>query len=738
MRSFRFLANSWDVRFSGWRGGIVGFSFLAVVVLMINISVLVWTATHLDDGHYATVTVRSCKSVGKMTFYAQLIINMFSTVLLAGSNYCMQCLSSPTRSEVDSAHAQNSYLNIGILSWRNVVSFRKRRMCLLLALVLSGVPLLAVYAPRMQIMVSRLTVYRYSSSVSIKSAVQVYGVAHVSSKFLSGGTFTQHGNIDSTLGHRYEDRIEALQNLTIGGQIWDRTLWTNLTIAECRDYGAFEFDRGSILLVTEDTPSVMDQNHAQPFDGASNGNNEGTVFEYRLEYRLQVSGPRSNVEDIFLSAERQPSYCLSLKVPGVCSLQIHIWLLLVVVVSNIVKLICFMLVFKEQSGTPLMTVGDAVASFLRSPCLVSRGMCLLSEDELIRAPKQGSYDEVDAARRQPKQFQTRCWRYYHSISFVRWTVYTTAYVPSLKCHSTTLITSIRCMLVILTSSYLSNAILTRYRKDSTDATLFGIWKKGFGNFRSDSWSDTNPPWCYIYPMDSDARRRCVRYGREMSSILISSLPQLIISGLYIAINHQLTIMVHLRDWTRLVLRQQPLRVSDPEPNSAQISTYWLSLPYRYSISLLISSVALGWLVSQALFPVRFLDYDHAHPYKMGTNQSWLKAAVDPKGVVPQNLHLGVAYSALAVYSSITAGVTVFVISLALGLKKCAPGMSLGPTNSLVIAAACHPPHNDRNAARKLVQWGVVQSGDDANEDPVLHCTITSQKVIYPEEGRWYA
>jgi hypothetical protein len=148
MRSFRSLANSWNMRFSGWRGGIVGFSLLAVVVLIVNISVLVWTATHLDDGHYATVTVRSCKSVGKMSSYVQLSINMFSTALLAGSNYCMQCLSSPTRSEVDSAHAKNSYLNIGILSWRNVVSFRKRRMCLLLALVLSGVPLLAVYAPQ--------------------------------------------------------------------------------------------------------------------------------------------------------------------------------------------------------------------------------------------------------------------------------------------------------------------------------------------------------------------------------------------------------------------------------------------------------------------------------------------------------------------------------------------------------------------------------------------------------------
>jgi hypothetical protein len=144
-RSFRSSSKSWDMQFPGWRSGVAGFSLLTSVILLLNISALSWTATHLDDGAYATVAVQSCKNIGKLTSYAQFGINAFSTGLLAGSNYCMQCLSSPTRKEIDAAHAKNSYLNIGILSWRNVISFRKRRICLLLALVLSSVPLLAVY-----------------------------------------------------------------------------------------------------------------------------------------------------------------------------------------------------------------------------------------------------------------------------------------------------------------------------------------------------------------------------------------------------------------------------------------------------------------------------------------------------------------------------------------------------------------------------------------------------------------
>lgn len=140
-RKYRPLARSWNTRFPGWRGGMVGFCILGAIVLLTNVSALIWAARHLDDAPYATMITRSCKSVSNMSFWIALAINFFSTALLAGSNYCMQCLSSPTRDEVDDAHAQSYHLNIGILSWRNVKIFRKRRIFLLCVLLLSSVPL---------------------------------------------------------------------------------------------------------------------------------------------------------------------------------------------------------------------------------------------------------------------------------------------------------------------------------------------------------------------------------------------------------------------------------------------------------------------------------------------------------------------------------------------------------------------------------------------------------------------
>ncbi|KAF1945579.1 hypothetical protein EJ02DRAFT_338180, partial [Clathrospora elynae] len=49
-----------------------------------------------------------------------LIINVFSTMVLAASNYTMQILHSPTREEIDSAHSRGQWLNIGLLSIRNL------------------------------------------------------------------------------------------------------------------------------------------------------------------------------------------------------------------------------------------------------------------------------------------------------------------------------------------------------------------------------------------------------------------------------------------------------------------------------------------------------------------------------------------------------------------------------------------------------------------------------------------
>jgi len=181
------VAHSWKAQFPSWRGGMAESFILGASVFLVNLSTLIWAASHLDNAPYATMTVRSCKSAIRLSSCVLLVVNIFSTTLLADSNYCMQILSSPTRNEVDIAYARSCFLNIGFLSWRNVKSFRKRRILLLLALLMSSLPLHSCVGKQATVTATRLTSDRYSSTIVVNRATQVHEVVLITPSFLSGG-----------------------------------------------------------------------------------------------------------------------------------------------------------------------------------------------------------------------------------------------------------------------------------------------------------------------------------------------------------------------------------------------------------------------------------------------------------------------------------------------------------------------------------------------------------------------
>jgi hypothetical protein len=82
-----------------------------------------------------------CKDVKYLNTGLHVIINIFSTILLSGSNYCMQCLSAPTREDVDQAHAKGKWLVIGVPSFRNLMRISGKRFLLWSLLIISSLPL---------------------------------------------------------------------------------------------------------------------------------------------------------------------------------------------------------------------------------------------------------------------------------------------------------------------------------------------------------------------------------------------------------------------------------------------------------------------------------------------------------------------------------------------------------------------------------------------------------------------
>ena len=127
---------------SGWRAGAILSCLTALTVLLVNGTVLIWAMAKykMVDGT-GTLYRGSCQKATSMNTTLQLGINILCTLLLGASNYCMQCLTSPTRDEVDAAHARKRLLRIGVPSIRNLRGISWDRIVLWLALGLSAFPL---------------------------------------------------------------------------------------------------------------------------------------------------------------------------------------------------------------------------------------------------------------------------------------------------------------------------------------------------------------------------------------------------------------------------------------------------------------------------------------------------------------------------------------------------------------------------------------------------------------------
>lgn len=125
---------------SGWRFGAINCAISASVVFTINLVVTIWGSVH-NKSKGSVLFEGDCEEARKLNTGIHFLINLLSTILLSSSNYCMQCLSAPTRREVDEAHAQQIWLDIGVPSIHNLRRINRRRAILWGLLGLSSLPL---------------------------------------------------------------------------------------------------------------------------------------------------------------------------------------------------------------------------------------------------------------------------------------------------------------------------------------------------------------------------------------------------------------------------------------------------------------------------------------------------------------------------------------------------------------------------------------------------------------------
>ena len=226
-----------------------------------------------------------------------------------------------------------------------------------------------------------------------------------------------------------------------------------------------------------------------------------------------------------------------------------------------------------------------------------------------------------------------------------------------------------------------------------------LWALGFGQFTAESI--LNSDWSLFL------------------TILIANSPQTLLSVLYLSVNGLLTSMLLADEWSRFAHQRKTLRVTSPI--GKQRSTYFLHLPYSYSIPLLSMFGCLHWLVSQSLFLARVDAYD------------------DEGNMDSEESISTCGYSLIALLLVLILGSVITLLVFVISFRKYKPGMPFVGSRSAAISAACHPPADDIDASLKPVMWGTIQGETvDQNGEIVGHCTITSFPVKTPTKGQLYA
>lgn len=128
-----------------WLGGLKfslrGWTFLVFLILVVNIAIFVWAQRRFGvSSGYVTLQEGECSGVKRLDTYLHLCINIFSTLVLMGSNTFLQTYSAPSRREVDAAHQRRKWLHIGVLSPRNLGGISKRKAFVCLVLAFSSIP----------------------------------------------------------------------------------------------------------------------------------------------------------------------------------------------------------------------------------------------------------------------------------------------------------------------------------------------------------------------------------------------------------------------------------------------------------------------------------------------------------------------------------------------------------------------------------------------------------------------
>lgn len=116
---------------------------LVSVVFLANVGLTIYANVRYPSGGAAVGLIHegSCDEVNHLNSWLHVLISVLSMLMLSASNFCMQLQVSPTRANVDEAHAEDGWVDVGLHTVQNMRYVRGWRLARWAILALTSIPI---------------------------------------------------------------------------------------------------------------------------------------------------------------------------------------------------------------------------------------------------------------------------------------------------------------------------------------------------------------------------------------------------------------------------------------------------------------------------------------------------------------------------------------------------------------------------------------------------------------------
>ncbi|PUU81081.1 hypothetical protein B9Z19DRAFT_1168396 [Tuber borchii] len=363
------FSSAWKpVWYTSWHTGVLSWAAAVAVVLLINVGLTIYVATKVEykiERGTGPLYSGSCAKIKIIELWLQLGINVLSTLLLSGSNYTQQCLAAPTLSEIDAAHSRRRV--------RNLFRIKAERTFLWIAIGITSVPLhllynSAVYTPL-------ATNYFFATAAYSNTTEYLLYIRNMTTE-------------DEYTSSRYPPDSQDFQLLTSMLEEYNTSnpSYEDLTPSQCLNLYNTDFPSSyrNLFLITNHT---------------SNSTSNDTLLRITKETWFQNMqtlwiGPPFTMGPLASEVERGEQVEVTRYKSEItkekCKVQFSPGIMMAVISCSLIKACSMIMTVVRSREPPLVTLGNAIDSFLRIPDSTPIGICFADRRFIERDWKCGS------------------------------------------------------------------------------------------------------------------------------------------------------------------------------------------------------------------------------------------------------------------------------------------------------------------------------------------------------------